>query len=106
MAETTVRVLLVDDDEEEYLIVRDLLKADCKDRIDLAWVSTYEKGLEAIVGLLCDVCLLDYRLGGRSGLELLAEVTTAENPAQVILLTGVGDRGVDLADLPSIISTS
>ena len=97
MVEATVRVLLVDDDEEEYLIVRDLLNADCKDRIELAWVPTYEKGLEAIVGSLCDVCLLDYRLGGRSGLELLNEVTTAENPAQVILLTGVGDRGVDLA---------
>ena len=97
MAETTVRVLLVDDDEEEYLIVRDLLKADCKDRIDLAWVSTYEKGLAAIVGSLCDVCLVDYHLGGRSGLELLTEVTMTENPTQVILLTGVGDRGVDLA---------
>ena len=96
MAETEVRVLLVDDDEDEYAIVGDLLRAAGLDKFALSWAPTYEQGLEAILASCCDVCLVDYRLGRRSGLDLLAEVTALSGHPQVILLTGEGDRGVDL----------
>src|SRR5229473_6191475 len=97
MAESEVRVLLVDDDEEEYVVIGDLLRAAGKDRFNLTWVPTYEQGLEAILASRCDVCLVDFRLGGRSGLDLLAEVATISNYPQVILLTGRGDQVVDTA---------
>jgi two-component system sensor histidine kinase/response regulator len=91
-----VRVLLVDDDEDEYVIVGDLLWAANREGYDLTWAPTYEQGLEAIRATGYDVCLVDYRLGRRSGLDLLAEVTARSNHPQVILLTGDGDRGVDV----------
>src|SRR5258708_7685400 len=97
MADPAVRVLLVDDDEDEYVVIGDLLRAACQDTFDLTWAPTYTQGLEAILASRCDVCLLDYRLGGRSGLDLLAEVTAIPNHPQIIVMTGVGDRGVDLA---------
>jgi two-component system, sensor histidine kinase and response regulator len=90
-----VRVLLVDDDEDEYIIVGDLLWASCADGFDLKWAPTYEQGLEAILASSCDVCLVDYRLGQRSGLDLVAEVTANQSSVQMILLTGDGDRQVD-----------
>src|SRR5580698_6385907 len=96
MTERATRVLLVDDDEDEYVIVADLLRAACTERFDLAWAPTYEQGLQAILESRCDVCLVDYRLGQRSGLDLLAEVIGMASPPQVILLTGDGDRALDV----------
>jgi signal transduction histidine kinase/HPt (histidine-containing phosphotransfer) domain-containing protein len=96
MADPAVRVLLVDDDEDEYVIVGDLLRAACADKFELNWAPAYEQGLAAILASDCDVCLVDYRLGERNGLDLLAEVAVNPSHPQVILLTGEGDRGVDV----------
>jgi signal transduction histidine kinase/HPt (histidine-containing phosphotransfer) domain-containing protein len=96
MQEAAVRVLLVDDDEDEYVIVGDLLQVTGSDRFQLSWAPTYEQGLQSILSESCDVCLFDYRLGRRTGLDLLEEVTARPSHPQVILLTGEGDRGVDV----------
>jgi len=96
MARAAVRVLLVDDDEDEYVIVGDLLGAGGGDEFTLTWAPTYERGLEVIQASSCDICLVDYRLGQHSGLELLAEVTAKPGHPEVILMTGEGDRGVDV----------
>jgi two-component system sensor histidine kinase/response regulator len=96
MEDAPVRVLLIDDDEDDYVIVGGLLRGADSDRFRLSWASTYEQGLESIQSETCDVCLVDYRLGGRTGLDLLEEVTARPNHPQLILLTGEGDRGVDV----------
>src|SRR5271154_1193161 len=96
MEEPAIRVLLVDDDDDEYVIVSDLLQVTGSDRFRLSWASTYEQGLQSILSESCDVCLVDYSLGRRTGLDLLEEVTARPNHPQVILLTGEGDRGVDV----------
>ncbi len=96
MAETPVRVLLVDDDEDEHIIVCGLLRAAHWRQFELTWVSTYDEGLDSILSSRFDVCLVDYRLGERSGLDLLIEATAKSGYAQIILLTGEGDREVDV----------
>jgi PAS domain S-box-containing protein len=89
-----LRVLLVEDDEDDYVIIRDLLAE--IEEFDLEWVSDYGGALEAIAREEHDVCLLDYRLGERSGLELLREASRRGFGTPMILLTGQGGRGVDL----------
>jgi len=96
-AESAVQVLLVDDDEDERVVVSGLLSAAHCDHCHLTWVSNYDDGLAAILSLKFDVCLVDYRLGARSGLDLVAEAVAKSIHAQIILLTGEGDRGIDLA---------
>ena len=91
---TGLRVLLVEDDEDDYLIIRDLLSE--MKRFELEWVTDYDDALEAIERGEHDVCLLDYRLGERSGLELLHEASEKGYTVPIILLTGQGDREVDL----------
>ena len=73
-----VRVLLVDDDEDEHIIIGDLLGSAHWEQFDLTWVSSYADGLESILSACFDVCLVDYRLGERTGLDLLAEVTAKD----------------------------
>ena len=89
-----LRVLLVEDDEDDYLIIRDLLSE--MKRFELEWVTDYDDALEAIERGEHDVCLLDYRLGERNGLELLHEASERGYKVPIILLTGQGDRDVDL----------
>jgi two-component system sensor histidine kinase/response regulator len=96
MATDIVKVLLVEDDEDDYLITRNLLRAVETPRFVLDWVQTYEAGFDALVRNLHDVCLLDYGLGTGTGLELLREVIASGCRVPVILLTGQEDHTVDV----------
>lgn len=94
-----VRVLLVDDDREDYLLTRALLSEIPRARFDLDWVSTYDKGLASICENKHDVYLIDYRLGERTGLELLEEARNQCTAGPIILMTGQGEFEIDQAAL-------
>ena len=68
MADAPVRVLLVEDDADDYVFTRDHLAEVEGTRFELDWVATYDAALEAIGRNQHDVYLLDYRLGERDGL--------------------------------------
>ena len=91
-----IRVLLVDDDEDEFVFTRDLLAEVEGKRFTVDWVATWDAALEAMGRNQHDVCLVDYRLGARDGLELLREAVRRGCRAPIIMLTGQGDRDVDL----------
>ena len=91
-----VRVLLVDDDEDVHIIVAQLLRSALDDQFALTCVSTYVAGLEALLSEKFDVGLVDYRLGERSGLQLLAEAKPKGLSTPIILLTGEEDISVDI----------
>ena len=96
MTSNLVRVLLIEDDEDDYLLVRNLFKDVSPPRFHLDWVDNYTRGLQEISRGRYDVYLLDYQLGPRTGLELLHEVGDAVHVAPIILLTGHGDYKVDM----------
>src|SRR5438270_14019085 len=85
-----VKVLLVEDDEDDYIIARELFAESKGDRFALDWVKTFEAGLEAIPRNQHDVCLVDYRLGARNGLHLLRGAQDHGCQVPVILATGAG----------------
>ncbi|MCH8055843.1 MAG: GAF domain-containing protein [Deltaproteobacteria bacterium] len=91
-----VRILLVDDDEDDYIITRTLLSEIEEGKFVLEWVATYNAALEAIGRNQHDGYLVDYRLGDCSGLDLLREALRNGCEAPMILLTGQGDREVDI----------
>jgi putative two-component system response regulator len=89
------RVLLIEDDEEDYLFTLDLLRRMTPTRYELSWASDYRSGLEACRSGKFDVCLVDYRLGGESGIDLARELVGAGSTIPIILLTGHDDSEVD-----------
>ena len=63
------------------------------------WTNNYDEGLAALCDGTHDVFLLDYRLGARSGIDLLREATAKSCSGPVILLTGQGQNRTDMEAL-------
>jgi PAS domain S-box-containing protein len=96
MSHPVLRVLLVDDSEDDYFITQRVLGGARFEKFTLDWTPHYEAGLEAIRARSHDAYLVDYRLRDRTGLDLVREVARSRLVAPVILLTGVGDDGLQL----------
>ncbi|WP_460454154.1 two-component system response regulator [Arenimonas aestuarii] len=96
MNDEVLRVLVVDDDEEDFLILRDLLADYPQGRFELEWVATLAEGVEALRANRHDVFLVDYHLGPDNGMDLV-RMAVAERSAHrpVIMLTGQGNPDVD-----------
>jgi len=101
MSSNFVKVLLIEDDEDDYLLVRDLFEEVSPSDFRLEWVNSYKDAVEEISQGRHDVYLLDYRLGVQTGLELLHEVGDVVHEAPIILLTGHGDYELDMDALRS-----
>jgi diguanylate cyclase (GGDEF)-like protein/PAS domain S-box-containing protein len=91
-----VRLLIVEDDEDDYLITRDLLAEQDQLVVAVEWASTYEDALAEILAQSHDVYVIDYRLGEHTGLELIREGFASRPVAPVVMLTGQPTAGIDL----------
>ena len=95
-ADVAPRVLLIEDDEDDYLLTRDLLADVFGGAVTLEWVQSWSGALALIAEARHDVYLVDYRLGERNGLELVREAVELGSTAPFIVLTGQGNREIDL----------
>jgi len=91
-----LNVLLIDDDPDDHVLTRDLLAESMGSNVRLEWASSYEAGVAALSKKVHDVCLLDFRLGVRTGLDLLREPSAIASDVPIILLTGQGQREIDM----------
>lgn len=96
MKSEAINVLLIDDDEDDYILTRELLSEVKVGKYTLDWASSYEEGLEIIRRREHDVCLVDYSLGERSGVEFIRESREYNLNIPMILLTGQGSHDVDV----------
>jgi len=91
-----IKVLLVEDDEEDYFLARELFAEIQSKRFQIDWAKSLSQGREAIKTRPYDVCLVDYRLGPDNGLELLQTPLKEGWDPPIIVLTGQSEREVDL----------
>ncbi|WP_437561496.1 ATP-binding protein [Sorangium sp. So ce542] len=97
MNDSEIKVLVVDDDEVDHLVTRRLLREVSRTRYDVTWLSTSDEAIEALLAGGYDVCLLDYRLDARTGLDVVHEANRFGCAIPIIMLTGVGDEEIDMA---------
>jgi len=96
MNDRNVSVLLVEDDEDDALLIREWLAESRTARFTVERVDTYQHALETLTRSDYDVYLVDYRLGVHSGVDLVRALIARGCSAPIILLTGVGSQTVDL----------
>jgi PAS domain S-box-containing protein len=92
----TWRVLLIEDDEEDAFLTRQMLSEARRVKIHLEWTPTAEAGLAALRERAFDAVLVDNQLGADSGVELIRRCASEKCQAPLILLTGQGSYDVDL----------
>jgi signal transduction histidine kinase len=96
MNSKTIKVLLIEDDEDDYILTRELLSEVKGGKYSLDWAPSYEEGLKVAGRLEHHACLVDYRLGERSGVQLIREARESGLTTPMILLTGQGNHDVDV----------
>ena len=90
------KILLIEDDEDDYIISRTMLaEAGCTD-CSLEWVTSAEEGLAALDDKDWDVILVDYDLGTTNGLHFIDHAVNRGCQIPLILLTGRGSYQVDV----------
>ncbi len=92
---SAMRVLLVEDDEEDKFLTTEVLSDVRRTSYDVTWVTTASAAIEHIESDAFDVALLDFRLGAHTGLDVLAATRGSHTPC--ILLTGQRDHETDVA---------
>jgi PAS domain S-box-containing protein len=95
MVVAPLRVLLIDDEESFFLLLRRLLRKVPRKTFRTDWAANFAEGLAALRQNRHEVCLLDYRLGARTGLDLLRQAMAQGVRTPIIILTGSDDPKVD-----------
>jgi PAS domain S-box-containing protein len=91
-----VRVLLIEDDEDDVILTRECLLENQYYQFEVSWESNLKLAREKLISSQYDVFLIDYRLGSENGLDLIKFAQDNGVLAPCILLTGQGDLKVDL----------
>ena len=92
-----IRVLLVEDDEDDYFLTRDVIESIDRADYEIVWCDTFDKGLGALTEQSFDVGLIDYRIGAQTGIEFLKATRAAGFEVPIILLTGLQASEIDIA---------
>ena len=93
-------VLLVDDDEDEYVLLKSMFAQLPGSRqgggYALSWASSLEEATLACQSQTFDLFLLDYFLGKHTGLDVMHALQEQGCTAPYILLTGQGSYEIDV----------
>ena len=92
MPKPSVRVLLVEDDEDDFILTRDLLDEIEGADYNVHWISQFDEALERFKSDYYDVILIDYFFGGRTGIELVQEAIKLSLAEDSIDLAAFNER--------------
>lgn len=89
-----IKVLLVDDDEDDYFLTREYFQDLVNWKFDITWCSTFRDAQDRIRNEKFDLYLFDYLLGESTGIDLIELACQYECEEPIILLTGKGDTKI------------
>lgn len=92
----SVRILIIEDDEDDYIIIKELLNEIYTKGFIVTWANNYDKALKFLQEEVYDICMLDYRLGAHDGFEILKELSALNIDVPVVFLTGQGEYRIDV----------
>lgn len=98
MAEDSVltKILITDDDEDDFFITSEIIKKIPLSNFKIDWCYNFDEALIKMKNKEYDLYFVDYRLGTKTGVELLKEATAAGCDDPIILLTGKGNIKIDI----------
>lgn len=92
----TINVLIVDDDEDDFFITSDLIRQIPDNNFKIDWCYNYDDAVKTMVSHNYNIYFVDYRLGAKTGLDLLKEALKMGCEEPIVLLTGKGNKMIDV----------
>lgn len=90
-----IRIAVIDDDEDDFILIQDCIRY-AEGNLTVDWYNNYEEAFPHIVSKAYDLYFIDYFLGAKTGIELLQEARKLHIDRPLVLLTGVGNRDIDI----------
>ncbi len=88
--DTIIRVLLIEDNEDDFLIIRSILSNADRAHYDLRHVETLDAGLKALEEATFDLVVVGFQFGQQTGLDFLDEVGRRDIAVPVMMTNGQG----------------
>lgn len=95
----TCHILVIDDDEDDFFYLKDLLRSLGTKLYELEWAPNFDTGYQKMLEKRHQIYLIDHLLGSGTGLELIKKAQGILAPK--ILLTGMGNRDLDIIAIRS-----
>ena len=96
MQKGTINVLLIDDDEDDFILIRQMLSHVPAVQFNMQWAPTYDAGFQELAQDEFDAILLDYDLGLHDGIEWTREAVDKGVEIPIIIVTGRGSYEKDV----------
>lgn len=96
-----IKIAIVDDDEDDYFIITSYIKNIQGANLHVEWIDDYKTALDKIKAEEYNIYFIDYRLGNETGLNLLQEAMRNGCEEPIVLLTGKGNREIDIRAMQS-----
>lgn len=96
LSPSPVRVLIIDDDEDDFFITSEYLKGIQEYKLQVDWSYKFNDAVEQLQKNAYDIYFVDYRLGAKTGLDFLREAVRIGAEEPIVLLTGKGNKTVDV----------
>jgi PAS domain S-box-containing protein len=91
-----IKILIVDDDQDDFIITSEYIRHIQGNSFSIDWCHKYNEALQHMVSHQYDLYFVDYRLGAKSGVDLLKDALKNNCDEPIILLTGKGNYNVDI----------
>lgn len=99
MYERPIKVMVADDNQRDFVVLRDLLADSYNSSFAMTWMPRNGVALTALLQAHCDVCLMGSDAGALTGLEWLWEAQASGNQIPVIVLTEPGEQELNIVML-------
>jgi PAS domain S-box-containing protein len=96
-----IKIAIIDDDEDDFFIIADYIKSIEGANLRVDWLQDYPTAIEQINARNYNIYFIDYRLGNETGLALIREAIASGCEEPIVLLTGKGNRSIDILAMQS-----
>ncbi len=104
MQMTTIQVLLIESEQDDYILIKNLLAHARGAKFELQWVQGFEAVRRAMSDADYDVCLLDDRAAREDALDLVQDALLGKTDAPLIILTSRDDYSLDVSAMRAGVS--
>ncbi len=89
-------ILIVDDDEDDFFITSEYITSIPGFESVVDWSYNYNDALKKMLSHTYDIYFVDYRLGIKTGMDLLHDAIAKGCESPIVLLTGKGTQEIDI----------